>query len=85
MFLNINGGPSCEFINAYKEEEEEDGQQLQLEKNNSNNNDDDDILDLTPVEILLNPIAVEQITLVPFNMIPINQYSLVPKISWPRR
>lgn len=79
MFLNINGGPSCEFINAYKEEEEEDGQQLQLEKNNSNNNDDDDILDLTPVEILLNPIAVEQITLVPFNMIPINQYSLVPK------
>ncbi|RCK63138.1 WD repeat-containing protein 48 [Candida viswanathii] len=75
IFLNVNGGPSGEFINAYKDEEE--GQRLQLQKNSSN--DDEDRLDLTPVEILLNPIPAEQVTLVPFNMLPIEQYNLVPK------
>ncbi|EMG49439.1 hypothetical protein G210_5793 [Candida maltosa Xu316] len=65
MFLNTNGGPSNEFINAFKSEEEEEAV--------------NEYIDLTPIEILLNPIPSDQITLVPFNITPIEKYNLVPK------
>lgn len=40
---------------------------------------DDDYVDLTPVEILLNPVSSEQVNLIPFNKKPLKSYGLTPK------
>ncbi|KAK6463688.1 WD-40 repeat protein [Scheffersomyces coipomensis] len=89
IFLNVNGGPSKEFINTFKEEIPYG--------NNSNSNTNlpklqyvstinstepcinDKFVDDTPVEILLNPIPAEHITLVPFNIKPLNEIKITPK------
>ncbi|CAI5757181.1 unnamed protein product [Candida verbasci] len=65
MILNTNGGPSLEFINTYKDE-------TCLQNLH-------EYLDLTPLEILLNPISKEQITQIPFNIKPSNKFDIVPK------
>lgn len=71
MFLCIDGGPSTEFINTYKEE---------VGREDANNpNAYSTLIDFTPVEILLNPIPHEQITPIPFNKKPFCKFSLVPK------
>lgn len=66
MFLCVNGGPSMEFVNIDKNENHS-----KLDKLN--------IVDNTPVEILLNPVSPEQITIIPFNKRPLNTYQLTPK------
>ncbi|CUM63314.1 uncharacterized protein PRCAT00000885001 [Priceomyces carsonii] len=66
MFLDINGGPSLEYVNTFKEG---------LEKFKEN----DPIVDSTPVEILLNPVASDHVTLIPFNRRPVDIFNLVPK------
>lgn len=64
MFLSVNGGPSMEFVNA--------------DKNNIKSNKNQ-IIDQTPVEILLNPVSSEQVTLIPFNIKPFTMFQLTPK------
>lgn len=63
MFLNVNGGPSMDFVNFYKETP----------------TSVDNEVDLTPVEILLNPLRLDQITLIPFNKQPFFSCELTPK------
>lgn len=64
MFLNTSeGGPSMEFVNVDK----------------NNNTPPEDFINNTPVEILLNPVRPEQISLIPFNKKPIKKYPLIPK------
>ncbi|EGW32539.1 uncharacterized protein SPAPADRAFT_55963 [Spathaspora passalidarum NRRL Y-27907] len=75
MFLNVNGGPSREFINAFKEEFEFDGMNIHTVSTAQTN----EFVDVTPVEILLNPVGSDQITLVPFNIKPLAQVCLHPK------
>ena len=79
MFLNVNGGLSSEFINAFKDETNPLMVKLQTSNNDDQNNNRNKTIDLTPIEILLNPIPIEQITLIPFNISPIEKYDLVPK------
>ncbi|KAG7662791.1 uncharacterized protein J8A68_003714 [[Candida] subhashii] len=111
MFLNVNGGPSHEFINAFQEDiefenfnfsEETPNIHITLMKatqssnsqaismgtrssiqrkqdNSSKSSISNEFLDLTPIEILLNPIPQEQITSVPFNTKPISEFDLIPK------
>ncbi|KAK8443431.1 hypothetical protein ACNR91_002334 [Candidozyma auris] len=67
MFLCINGGPSTEFVNAYKEE---------LKPTTI---DEDTTVDQTPVEILLNPIPACQVISIAFNSRPIEKFPLSPK------
>ena len=52
---------------------------LQTSNNDDQHNNRNKTIDLTPIEILLNPIPIEQITLIPFNISPIEKYDLVPK------
>ena len=79
MFLNVNGGLSSEFINAFKDETNPLMVKLQTSNNDDQHNNRNKTIDLTPIEILLNPIPIEQITLIPFNISPIEKYDLVPK------
>ncbi|KAI5954685.1 hypothetical protein KGF54_002461 [Candida jiufengensis] len=82
MFINVFGGPSNEFINAYQQ-----GQELIYEnpfgdKTNKEETtiiSNDEYIDLTPVEILLNPLPSEQVAVIPFNLKPIAQHEIVPK------
>lgn len=67
MFLCINGGPSTEFVNAYKEE-------LKGFKHAENLT-----VDETPVEILLNPIPAGQVISIAFNSEPVERFPLSPK------
>lgn len=67
MFLQTDGGPSTEFINTYKEG-------LSNDPVKSSNT-----VDITPVEILLNPIPSEQISQIPFNKEPYNKFPLIRK------
>ncbi|KAF3990942.1 hypothetical protein FT663_00878 [Candidozyma haemuli var. vulneris] len=67
MFLCINGGPSTEFVNAYKEELKTSAPP---EKST---------VDKTPVEILLNPIPSSQVISIAFNSDPIDRFPLSPK------
>ncbi|CAX45556.1 conserved hypothetical protein [Candida dubliniensis CD36] len=75
MFLNVNGVVSSEFINAFKD----DTNPLMVKLQTDNSDNHNTTIDLTPIEILLNPIPIEQITLIPFNISPIEKYDLVPK------
>lgn len=65
MFLDPNGGPSKEFINAYK--------------NNPRGLLKDSTIDETPVEILLNPVSSKNISAVPFNLKPAAGFIIEPK------
>lgn len=78
MFYNIDtGGPSWEFVNAYKES---------LEENCGDNTLQqpipvlgDSTIDKTPVEILLNPLPADQVSLIPFNTSALNRFPIVHK------
>lgn len=75
MFLNVNGGgPSKEYVNTFKEElwNSKLGHAVLHPDSNA-------FIDETPVEILLNPVAPEQIELIPFNKQPFNKFPLTPK------
>lgn len=67
MFLNVNGGPSLEYVNAYKDEIAPSDMAL-IEKN---------IVDQTPVEMLLYP--PKQIITTPFNRRPLQEFPISPK------
>lgn len=76
MFFNVNGvGPSMEFVNAYKEELW-DNEASAIDPNKSFKSS---IIDETPIEILLNPISVDQVELIPFNKEPFDKFQLTPK------
>ncbi|EAZ62907.2 Hypothetical WD-40 repeat protein [Scheffersomyces stipitis CBS 6054] len=80
MFLNVNGGPSQEFINAFKDEyESQEANPLYQEPIKPVENSQSKFIDNTPVEILLNPIPADQITLIPFNRQPISDYKISAK------
>ncbi|KAK6197324.1 WD-40 repeat protein [Scheffersomyces amazonensis] len=89
IFLNVNGGPSDEFINTYKDESAYNSntnmQKLNYVRTSPSQEPQasqqsvDKFVDDTPVEILLNPIPADQITLVPFNIKPLNQTKITPK------
>lgn len=64
MFLNVNGGPSQEFINISKSAE--------------NKNNLSEVNDIA-VEILLNPILSDQINFIPFNIRPFERFDIEPK------
>lgn len=66
MFLNPNGGPSQEFINAYTSEHIRGSLK-------------DTTVDETPVEILLNPIPSKNILQVPFNLKPLTEFLIKPQ------
>lgn len=66
MFLNANGGPSLEFVNAYKDGL---GQVPDFKL----------VVDETPVEILLNPIPASRILTIPFNRKPFQYFQISPK------
>lgn len=68
MFLNTNGGPSLEFVNAYK-----DLFGLALGA------DSKKAWDETPVEILLNPVAPSSVLTIPFNRRPFQSFQITPK------
>lgn len=67
MFLCVNGGPSTEFVNAYKEELRNTHPPSNL------------TVDETPVEILLNPIPASQILSIAYNTHPVEKFSLSPR------
>ncbi|SGZ54963.1 CIC11C00000001371 [Sungouiella intermedia] len=66
MFLNTNGGPSLEFVNAYKDE-------LAISLDSKQEFDE------TPVEILLNPVPPSSVLSIPFNRKPFQFYQISPK------
>lgn len=70
MFLNINGGPSFEFVNAYKDEV---GLRDSLEF------DSKQVVDETPIEILLNPIPSNRIVTIAYNRKPFQEFQVSPK------
>ncbi|CCE79467.1 Piso0_001532 [Millerozyma farinosa CBS 7064] len=70
LFLDIGGGPSTEFVNIAENAIAEESQA---------NGGESAIISNLPVEILLNPIPEECITVVPYNKRPFGSYSLVPK------
>lgn len=65
MFLDHTGGPCKDFVNAYN-----DAKQLR----NMNSSVDD-----TPVELPLNPIADDRLTIIPFNKRPYMEFKITPK------
>ncbi|GEQ72069.1 hypothetical protein JCM33374_g5755 [Metschnikowia sp. JCM 33374] len=67
MFLSVNGGPSFEYVNAYKDGYIEDS---------GNQNES---VDSTPIEMLLNPIPPNQILTIPFNKRPFQDFNITPK------
>lgn len=69
MFLCINGGPSLEYVNAYKEELKCASAELECTQ----------IVDETPVEILLNPIPASRIVTIGFNRKPFQEFQVSPK------
>ncbi|KAK6455453.1 WD-40 repeat protein [Scheffersomyces xylosifermentans] len=83
MFLNVNGGPSKEFINTFKEDFEPPPESVHLQKPFKISEDildhDERYIDETPVEILLNPIPAEQISIIPFNLKPVSEIKITPK------
>lgn len=69
MFLNVCGGPSFEYVNAYKDDTfEVPGKQNQNE-----------FVDQTPIEMLLNPLPSNQILTIPFNKAPFQKFAVTPK------
>ncbi|KAG7194047.1 uncharacterized protein KQ657_005250 [Scheffersomyces spartinae] len=82
MFYNIDtGGPSWEFVNAYKEcLEENEGQNIQQQQQQQiQTSDSTATIDRTPVEILLNPLPPDQVSLIPFNIRAMNQFPIINK------
>lgn len=71
MLLNINGGPSKEFVNTFKDIESEYETKANARGDLHVNN--------TPIEILLNPIPENQINLIPFNIKPLTEFKITPK------
>lgn len=71
MFLCAGGGPSTDYVNAFKESW--GGLKPPTPRQAS------EFVDETPVEILLNPIAADQIVPIPFNKRPFDQFQLTPK------
>lgn len=69
MFLNTNGGPSLEYVNAYKDALEFGANGLSGKL----------VVDETPVEILLNPVPPERIITIPFNRKPFQYFQISPK------
>lgn len=69
MFLSINGGPSQEFVNVIPKTENE----IIDEGNNKT------LVDMSPIEILLNPLHDDQITFVPYNKSPFNSFPITAK------
>lgn len=69
MFLNVNGGPSTQFVNVYKDEPVK-ADELEEELR---------YVDQTPVELLLNPVPPDQIITTPFNKEPFAEFHLSPK------
>lgn len=76
MLLNINGGPSKEFVNTFKDIDNE----YEQNENHKKTNENADLrINNTPIEILLNPIPENQINLIPFNIKPLNEFKITPK------
>ncbi|CAK9436828.1 uncharacterized protein LODBEIA_P13500 [Lodderomyces beijingensis] len=83
MFLSIGGGPSGEFINALKPEPYAnllaDKMATKKASDPSLQQVNESCLDLTPVEILLNPLPADQVIISPFNTRPSAKYDISPK------
>ncbi|OBA19093.1 WD40 repeat-like protein [Metschnikowia bicuspidata var. bicuspidata NRRL YB-4993] len=69
MFLNITGGPSSEYVNAYKDELLDETVEFNPNR----------FVDETPIEMLLNPIPSDQILTIPFNKTPFQEFCVTPK------
>ncbi|KAM9909734.1 hypothetical protein OXX69_005159 [Metschnikowia pulcherrima] len=69
MFLSVNGGPSGEFVNAYKDDSLEDPRLTNTNR----------FVDETPIEMLLNPVPPSQIITIPFNKCPFQNFTITPK------
>lgn len=69
MFLNTNGGPSLEYVNAYKDEVNSGNLRLDAKL----------VVDETPVEILLNSITANRILTIPFNRKAFQYFQISPK------
>lgn len=64
MFLDASsGGPSMDFVNADK----------------NNNSKEHEFINNIPVEILLNPVSADQVSLIPFVKKQVGIYPLTPK------
>lgn len=66
MFLATHGGPLREYVNAWKDDR-------------GGNDSPDTIIDDTPVEILLNPVAPSLVVTIAFNRCPMARFALTPK------
>lgn len=75
MFLNTNGGPSLEYVNAYKDAVEGGVNGLEGKL----------AVDQTPVEMLLNPVPPERILTIPFNRRPFQYFQISPKLIISKR
>lgn len=69
MFLSINGGPSSEFVNAYKD----------ISPKLADASGENSLVDETPIEILLYPIPSSQIVSIPFNKAAFQLFQVYPK------
>ncbi|CAK7915418.1 hypothetical protein CAAN3_17S01750 [[Candida] anglica] len=67
MFLSINGGPSQEFVSEV--DDTEDGDSI-------DNNEDGASIYKSKIDILLNPIPSDHITMVPFNKSPFDRFPI---------
>lgn len=67
MFLNTTGGPSSEYVNAYKDEAEAG----KVKANQT--------IDPTPVEILVSQAPSDCIATIPFNKSPLAEFQVAPK------
>lgn len=75
MFLSASGGPSLEFVNAYKEEWDK---AVNLH-DSGNSNNSGNVVNKTPVEILLNPVSPGNVLSIAFNTRPLQSFSISPK------
>lgn len=74
LFLDVNGGPSGEYVNVYKDQDRASMGEIIL----------DPFVDNTPVEILLYPVSASSIVTIPFNKqafqtFPITARSVIAK------
>lgn len=66
MFLSTTGGPSSDYVNAYKDDILGE---IKLGH----------VVDETPVEILLTPVPANRIISIPFNRGPFQEFQVTPK------
>lgn len=69
MFLDVNGGPSGEYVNVYKDQDRASMGEIVL----------DAFVDKTPVEILLYPVPASGIVSIPFNKQPFQSFPVTAR------